>query len=38
VYALDRAVDGTPTRREFVDQYADAIIEQNRVVVTYSNS
>ncbi len=38
VYALDRAVEGTPTRREFVDQYADAIIEQNRVVVTYSNS
>lgn len=36
VYALDRAVDGTPSRREFIDQYGDAIIEQNRVIATYS--
>ncbi|NED99113.1 YbhB/YbcL family Raf kinase inhibitor-like protein [Phytoactinopolyspora halotolerans] len=35
VYALDRSVDGTPTRQEFLDQYADAIIEQNRVVGIY---
>lgn len=31
VYALDRAVDGNPTRAEFLDTYADAIIEQNRI-------
>lgn len=37
VFALSRAVDGTPTRREFIDQYADAIIEQNRIIGTYAN-
>jgi len=36
VYALDRAVDGTPSRREFIDQYGDAIIEQNRVIGIFS--
>lgn len=35
VYALDRPVDGTPTRREFLDTYGDAVIEQNRTVGTY---
>ena len=35
VYALDRPVDGTPSRREFLDGYADAIIEQNRTVGIY---
>lgn len=35
VYALSRPVDGTPSRAEFLDQYADAIVEQNRVVGTY---
>jgi Raf kinase inhibitor-like YbhB/YbcL family protein len=37
VYALSRPVDGTPSREEFLDSYADAIIEQNRLVATYSN-
>lgn len=32
VYALSRPVTGTPTRGEFLDQYGDAIIEQNRLV------
>ncbi|MBA0126484.1 YbhB/YbcL family Raf kinase inhibitor-like protein [Haloechinothrix sp. YIM 98757] len=35
VYALDRAVDGTPSRAEFLDDYRDAILEQNRVVGVY---
>lgn len=35
VYALDRALTGTPTRREFLETYGDAIIEQNRTVGTY---
>lgn len=35
VYALSRTVDGAPSRPEFLDRYADAIIEQNRVVGTY---
>lgn len=37
VYALSTAVDGSPTREEFLDRYADSIIEQNRVVGLYSN-
>lgn len=37
VYALSRAVTGAPSRREFIDGYADAIIEQNRLIGTYSN-
>lgn len=35
VYALRRAVAGEPSRREFLDTYADAIIEQNRLVGIY---
>ncbi|PRX96756.1 YbhB/YbcL family Raf kinase inhibitor-like protein [Allonocardiopsis opalescens] len=36
VYALSAAVAGEPTREEFLARYADRIIEQNRVVGTYS--
>jgi Raf kinase inhibitor-like YbhB/YbcL family protein len=36
IYALNRPVDGTPSRRDFLDRYADAIIEQNRVVGVYA--
>lgn len=36
VYALSRPVEGEPTREEFLDRYADAIIEQNRVIGTFS--
>ncbi|PFG39521.1 hypothetical protein ATJ97_2027 [Georgenia soli] len=36
VYALNRAVDGEPSREEFLATYADSIIEQNRFVATYS--
>jgi Raf kinase inhibitor-like YbhB/YbcL family protein len=32
IYALDRRVKGAPSREEFLEQYADAIIEQNRLV------
>jgi Raf kinase inhibitor-like YbhB/YbcL family protein len=37
VYALSHPVEGTPSREEFLETYADAIIEQNRVVGTYAN-
>ncbi|WP_371030712.1 YbhB/YbcL family Raf kinase inhibitor-like protein [Pseudoclavibacter sp. JSM 162008] len=37
VYALDHHVEGTPTREEFLDGYAHAILEQNRLVGLYSN-
>ena len=36
VYALDTKVEGTPTREEFLRQYADHVIEQNRLVGTFS--
>jgi Raf kinase inhibitor-like YbhB/YbcL family protein len=36
VYALDAAVRGRPTREEFLAGYADHILEQNRLVGTYS--
>lgn len=36
VYALSREVEGEPTREEFLRDYADAILEQNRLVGTYS--
>lgn len=36
VYALSRPVSGTPTRADFLDDYADAILEQARFVGTYS--
>lgn len=32
VYALDREVAGTPSREDFLRDYADAVIEQNRFV------
>lgn len=35
VYALNRPVEGAPARTEFVESYADAIIEQNRVIGVY---
>ncbi len=35
VYALSRPVEGEPDRATFLAEYADAIIEQNRVVGTY---
>lgn len=35
VYALDRAVEGEPSREEFLERYADAIVEQNRLVGVY---
>ncbi|MGY1806962.1 YbhB/YbcL family Raf kinase inhibitor-like protein [Blastococcus sp. SYSU D00669] len=35
VYALSRPVEGTPSREEFLRDYADAILEQNRLVGTY---
>ena len=37
VYALDTAVDGTPAREEFLERYADHIVEQNRVIGTFEN-
>lgn len=36
VYALDAVVEGTPSREEFLDTYGDHVLEQNRVVGTYS--
>ncbi|WP_062515865.1 YbhB/YbcL family Raf kinase inhibitor-like protein [Demequina gelatinilytica] len=36
VYALSRKVEGTPDRGTFLDAYADAVIEQARLVATYS--
>lgn len=35
VYALDTAVSGTPTRGQFLTDYAPHIIEQNRIVGTF---
>jgi Raf kinase inhibitor-like YbhB/YbcL family protein len=35
-YALSRPVEGEPSREEFLEQYADAIVEQNRLVAKYS--
>jgi Raf kinase inhibitor-like YbhB/YbcL family protein len=35
VYALSRAVEGVPTREEFLADYSDAIIEQARFVGTF---
>ena len=36
VYALRRPVTGSPGREEFLAQYADDVIEQARLVATYS--
>lgn len=35
VYALNRKVEGTPNREEFLANYGDAVIEQNRLVGHY---
>jgi len=37
VYALNKKVEGAPTREAFLDLYKDNIVEQNRVVGTYKN-
>lgn len=37
-YALSRPVEGAPTREAFLDAYADDIIEQNRMVVSYDRA
>jgi len=36
VYALGRAVEGTPTREQFLAEYSDSILEQARFVGTFS--
>ncbi|MGO1256235.1 MAG: YbhB/YbcL family Raf kinase inhibitor-like protein [Microbacterium gubbeenense] len=36
VYALSRRVEGEPTSDEFLHDYADDILEQNRIVGYYS--
>lgn len=36
VYALSRVVEGEPTRRQFINFYGDAVLEQARLVGTYS--
>ncbi|MDQ0691324.1 YbhB/YbcL family Raf kinase inhibitor-like protein [Arthrobacter sp. W4I7] len=36
VYALKESVKGEPSREDFLNDYADGIIEQNRLVGTYS--
>jgi phosphatidylethanolamine-binding protein (PEBP) family uncharacterized protein len=36
VYALRRAITGSPTREDFLAEYADDVIEQARLVATYS--
>ncbi|WP_344291649.1 YbhB/YbcL family Raf kinase inhibitor-like protein [Streptomyces synnematoformans] len=36
VYALDTPVAGEPSREEFLSTYGDRVIEQNRLVGTYS--
>lgn len=35
VYALDAEVEGTPSRRAFIERYGGSVIEQNRVVGLY---
>lgn len=35
VYALNKPVSGTPTRAEFLSQYGQHIIEQNRIIGVY---
>jgi Raf kinase inhibitor-like YbhB/YbcL family protein len=37
VYALSGKVDGAPTREQFLQDYKEKIIEQNRVVGIYQN-
>lgn len=38
LYALEEAVEGSPTREDFLASYADSIIEQARYVGTFSRS
>jgi Raf kinase inhibitor-like YbhB/YbcL family protein len=38
VYALGKAVEGTPTREEFLGQYAGDVLETARYVGTFSNN
>jgi Raf kinase inhibitor-like YbhB/YbcL family protein len=37
IYALDTEVEGTPSRRAFIDRYGEHILAQNRLVGTYEN-
>jgi hypothetical protein len=37
VYALDTVVLGTPNREQFLTDYAENIVEQNRLVATFVN-
>jgi Raf kinase inhibitor-like YbhB/YbcL family protein len=37
LYALDRLVEGAPTREEFLAQYADAVLEQARFVAVWES-
>jgi len=37
IYALDTKVDGAPSREDFLERYAENIIEQNRIVGVYEN-
>jgi len=37
VYALDTRVDGPHSRESFLEKYAGNILEQNRLVATFSN-
>jgi Raf kinase inhibitor-like YbhB/YbcL family protein len=37
IYALDTEVEGTPSRRAFIDRYGEHILGQNRLVGTYEN-
>ncbi|MET0932162.1 MAG: YbhB/YbcL family Raf kinase inhibitor-like protein [Mycetocola sp.] len=36
VYALSRRVDGAPSRAQFLRGYADAVLEQDSLIGTYS--
>lgn len=36
VYALNTAVEGVPTRAEFLEKYSDNILEQNRLIGVFS--
>jgi Raf kinase inhibitor-like YbhB/YbcL family protein len=37
VYALDRGVEGAPSRKAFLETYGDHVLEQNRVVGIYES-
>jgi Raf kinase inhibitor-like YbhB/YbcL family protein len=38
VYALKAPVEGAPSREEFLQRYAEHIVEQNRVIGTFENA